>query len=106
MVKAVLIETLWNVNMLGITWTTEKNSINRNIVECKSKPSFVPFTGQVRINRNIVECKFKMMNFAHITYPVLIETLWNVNNDFNVSISFCIHVLIETLWNVNVYKRY
>ena len=125
----VLIETLWNVNSqkpspqqhsircinrniveckstLKLTSILLIARINRNIVECKSKPSFVPFTGQVRINRNIVECKFKMMNFAHITYPVLIETLWNVNNDFNVSISFCIHVLIETLWNVNVYKRY
>ena len=53
------------------------------------------------INRNIVECKASPLTLPEERFiVVLIETLWNVKNDFNVSISFCITVLIETLWNV------
>ena len=55
----VLIETLWNVNKPRLMdWEQDGDSINRNIVECKS-------------------------GFSHKKYLrrdyVLIETLWNVN---------------------------
>ena len=43
-----------------------------------------------RINRNIVECKAMSDKVNEFAKNVLIETLWNVKNDFNVSISFCI----------------
>ena len=49
-----------------------------------------------------MECKF------HFTVPewvpgiVLIETLWNVNNNEAYNIERPEKVLIETLWNVNV----
>ena len=32
------------------------------------------------INRNIVECKFLRPGYILRLLPVLIETLWNVNN--------------------------
>ena len=54
----VLIETLWNVNMIGqMSIFDMENGFNRNIVECKSIMHVDVFA--------IAE--------------VLIETLWNVN---------------------------
>ena len=53
----VLIETLWNVNLLIPTIKLNICSINRNIVECKFVfETFVPGCDNC-INRNIVECK-------------------------------------------------
>ena len=41
----------------------------------------------------------------HLTYTtrnaVLIETLWNVNQELQTDIEIINFVLIETLWNVN-----
>ena len=55
--NAVLIETLWNVNLnlkLRGHWIL---CINRNIVECKYILPGSHFEFMTRINRNIVECK-------------------------------------------------
>ena len=54
---SVLIETLWNVNLI----------------------QRIPFPSQTRINRNIVECKYKGKQYEKEQRQVLIETLWNVN---------------------------
>ena len=58
LIKGVLIETYWNVNM---TWAYLKQNItqglNRNILECKfdrTRPNTYSCNG---LNRNILECK-------------------------------------------------
>ena len=38
---------------------------------------------------------------SFVRSKVLIETLWNVNDDFHTGSSKSVQVLIETLWNVN-----
>ena len=54
---SVLIETYWNVNLIGAL-----GGLNYR-----------------RINRNILECKFKTyIKFLNVS-AVLIETYWNVN---------------------------
>ena len=59
MLITVLIETLWNVNLIPHNlFCIDVLSINRNIVECK-----------LNRNRELEGQK-----------PVLIETLWNVND--------------------------
>ena len=58
-VSSVLIETLWNVNLVKWQLLICTVCINRNIVECKC-PSNGALGGS--------------------GYRVLIETLWNVNN--------------------------
>ena len=55
--------------------------INRNIVECKSSAAAVTIHAVNRINRNIVECKFKDICREFKVNYVLIETLWNVNQE-------------------------
>ena len=52
-------------------------------------------------NRNIVECKFKGRDILCVCHRVLIETLWNVNEDRGSISGTRENVLIETLWNVN-----
>ena len=59
MCRAVLIETLWNVNFQWGVWVT---------------------AWARRINRNIVECKYQHFAPKPRSREVLIETLWNVNN--------------------------
>ena len=39
-------------------------------------------------------------------YKVLIETLWNVKNDFTIEQVEGLYVLIETLWNVKSFELY
>ena len=39
---------------------------------------------------------------SKVTGIVLIETLWNVNLEEGVLLDFAPYVLIETLWNVNL----
>ena len=79
-VLAVLIETLWNVN-IELLWLhqNKKLGFNRNIVECKCSY----FIGEPVVykcfNRNIVECKSNRRLQRPHERPVLIETLWNVN---------------------------
>ena len=76
-----LIETLWNVNLVG--WIHDYSS-----------PS--------GINRNIVECKcLSPQACASTSFWELIETLWNVNIWSIVVILWSGAELIETLWNVN-----
>ena len=54
----VLIETLWNVKSLQIkNRIIGKDSINRNIVECKENKRNGSVLRGIGINRNIVECK-------------------------------------------------
>ena len=81
----VLIETLWNVNLIRVS-----------VLSC----------GLICINRNIVECKLvKITKSLVLVGTVLIETLWNVNSFGEIChVSFC-QVLIETLWNVNQLTR-
>ena len=55
------------------------------------------------INRNIVECKAKTLGRIWICLEVLIETLWNVKEDWNFRVMIPAMVLIETLWNVKSY---
>ena len=76
---------------------------NRNIVECKLSKEPAEPPPPLRFNRNIVECKFyyKFLNLPY-TVPVLIETLWNVNDKQAILHLIHKHVLIETLWNVNM----
>ena len=76
----VLIETLWNVNLILYDDRTLAISINRNIVECKSGT----------------------LSDVADQAAVLIETLWNVNFSFYHAASCLSQVLIETLWNVNI----
>ena len=54
------------------------------------------------INRNIVECKFGKQEFTEEFDSVLIETLWNVNQVIYEDAVRHAVVLIETLWNVNL----
>ena len=75
----VLIETLWNVNLILYDDRTLAISINRNIVECKFPCFSVNIVGLFRINRNIVECKYEYILPQNLQKVVLIETLWNVN---------------------------
>ena len=55
-----------------------KQSINRNIVECKGFERNWQHLRDIRINRNIVECKVEGSLKVIETVAVLIETLWNV----------------------------
>ena len=57
-VECVLIETLWNVNLIMFV-----------LNNC-------PTNG---INRNIMECKSSSLRSTAAMLSVLIETLWNVN---------------------------
>ena len=53
------------------------------------------------INRNIVECK-SAKNCGQAADSVeLIETLWNVNQEIDLTQKEVQTELIETLWNVN-----
>ena len=53
------------------------------------------------INRNIVECK-SAKNYGQAADSVeLIETLWNVNQEIDLTQKEVQTELIETLWNVN-----
>ena len=54
----VLIETLWNVNVSACIRESVTMRINRNIVECKCSRQSVKHTDRNCINRNIVECKY------------------------------------------------
>ena len=55
----------------------------------------------ISINRNIVECKYALIAMGRKDFFVLIETLWNVNEDITKTVLGEFLVLIETLWNVN-----
>ena len=102
---------------------TAKESLNRNILECKypSRPHRIAF--KPGLNRNILECKFKSLNLLrYVGYGlnrnileckymtqdigfdvlvVLIETYWNVNDFPPLALAYGKVVLIETYWNVN-----
>ena len=56
--------------------------INRNIVECKLIWNSVIGEIEHRINRNIVECKYNDSSGALSVIGELIETLWNVNEEW------------------------
>ena len=76
--QIVLIETLWNVKDI-LKFYNDKDvvRINRNIVECKAD-KFLSLCSQSGINRNIVECKVQTGCKRMCDFTVLIETLWNV----------------------------
>ena len=59
--------------------------INRNIVECKEAHGFDNLSAQDCINRNIVECKVFLRWYLARSSRVLIETLWNVKEDTDVT---------------------
>ena len=80
---SVLIETYWNVNL------------QKQIEEISKKQS---------INRNILECKCKIVDNIARNKQVLIETYWNVNSLNRNPLSTLPIVLIETYWNVNVFS--
>ena len=82
-ISLVLIETLWNVNKKVERYMRcRKFGINRNIVECKCVAGVLHYEVGRSINRNIVECKCKSKYpDKPITETVLIETLWNVNQN-------------------------
>ena len=42
--------------------------------------------------------------FAALAFTVLIETYWNVNENYQTYSKGHAQVLIETYWNVNAYK--
>ena len=72
-------------------------------MECKGfSRLFISFSCAC-INRNIVECKAKTLGRIWICLEVLIETLWNVKEDWNFRVMIPAMVLIETLWNVKSY---
>ena len=58
-----------------------------------------PSTG---INRYIMECKFIMLQVVRRRYVELIDTLWNVNFIYGISVISINCELIDTLWNVNI----
>ena len=49
----------------------------------------------------MVECEYALCDVSSDVRTVLIDTWWNVNEDFNVSDFLKILVLIDTWWNVN-----
>ena len=55
-----------------------------------------------RINRNILECKGAWAYNKQIGLLVLIETYWNVKEEFLSRVCIPPTVLIETYWNVKV----
>ena len=65
------------------------------------KPSYFQ---NPRINRNIVECKCIFLQGVFLLQYELIETLWNVNEEYETPHPKGITELIETLWNVNEEK--
>ena len=79
-VDAVLIETYWNVNK-------QFEQLSENRVES--------------INRNILECKSVWSPVFSDRSLVLIETYWNVNSRYRSHTVGITCVLIETYWNVN-----
>ena len=74
----VLIETSWNVKILGWFPASNCTGINRNIVECKAFFWMRSRTQKPGINRNIVECKDRYPSIHSPLSFVLIETSWNV----------------------------
>ena len=118
----VLIETSWNVKILGWFPASNCTGINRNIVECKAFFWMRSRTQKPGINRNIVECKDRYPSIHSPLSFVLIETSWNVKPNWWYYIIIkgsinrniveckgrCIRlvrsvwyiVLIETSWNV------
>ena len=56
--------------------------INRNIVECKEDCRICVWKWRLGINRNIVECKERYVLYNRFSCSVLIETLWNVKENF------------------------
>ena len=99
---AVLIETLWNVNVLTVQFLHSLQSINRNIVECK----FISFTSSAGTSPTVLIETLWNVNFwtpvvSILVSIVLIETLWNVNKTQILLQELSALVLIETLWNVN-----
>ena len=59
----------------------------------------------LRINRYIMECKFFWYFFAaSLLCFELIDTLWNVNQAWEIILAMMNPELIDTLWNVNVYS--
>ena len=59
-----------------------------------------PYGIRQSINRNIVECKEIEKRLKKDVQLVLIETLWNVKLLLKHSFQAVTIVLIETLWNV------
>ena len=55
--RKVLIETYWNVKPGGVAGCVGKDSINRNILECKVPYYPLEDENDIGINRNILECK-------------------------------------------------
>ena len=55
----VLIETYWNVNLDDkLNQAVIDFSLNRNILECKSRIARRVCVDSIGLNRNILECKF------------------------------------------------
>ena len=57
---------------------------------------------QIGFNRYMVECEFCDVSSAYeCRTAVLIDTWWNVNQDYEISVAGDLFVLIDTWWNVN-----
>ena len=65
-----LIDTLWNVNFIGVKKSLLKSRINRYIMECKQIRQMIQTINTFRINRYIMECK---LFITSVHEPTLIE---------------------------------
>ena len=122
--SAVLIETLWNVNVNICENLRTEIRINRNIVECKlysrsCRCSCILVLIETlwnvnienydrteewsdRINRNIVECKSEYVPAVSTWSSCINRNIVECKFGKNVAAFYHTHVLIETLWNVNL----
>ena len=106
MVKAVLIDTWWNVNLLLSNTNKTIVSFNRYMVECE----FLQFRHihqcRAGFNRYMVECEFLLLSQYNKQSAVLIDTWWNVNHSPQLLYNGHSLVLIDTWWNVNKSDSY
>ena len=51
----------------------------------------------------MVECEYVESGRRRRLFKVLIDTWWNVNDEYVVAHTKIIRVLIDTWWNVNTY---
>ena len=58
----------------------------------------------IGFNRYMVECEFWSMTTDKAVIVVLIDTQWNVNTAFCITIAGLMPVLIDTQWNVNLQR--
>ena len=84
-----LIDTQWNVNV-NVFFVKkmpryELIDTQWNVNNLRKK---IPCTQKNGINRYIVECKFKIFNSVNIDMRELIDTQWNVNSVTGIGFRF------------------